>query len=146
MLPWWAQEASLNNITDPKTLNRFLKPSASDKYNSIQAIVSVVMWHDYYLSKMAPTPALWALSLCTWRPVASRMPSFTAMERWEKDAISSSFQPDGQMKAEKMRRAQYWEQYQCLLVFGVFYVILYRFLTEYCNFVTTSCPGTADAN
>lgn len=46
-----------------------------------------------YLSKMAPTPALWALFLWTWRPVASKIPSFTEMERWENDAISSSFQP-----------------------------------------------------
>lgn len=49
-----------------------------------------------YLSKIAPTPALWALFLCTCRPVASRIPSFTEMERWEKDAISSSFQPVGE--------------------------------------------------
>ncbi len=83
-------------------MNRFLKPTASDSNKTqYKAIMSVVKWHDYYLSKMAPTPALWALFLCTWRPVASRMPSFTVMERWENDAISSSFQPDGQMKAAK---------------------------------------------
>lgn len=42
---------------------------------------------------MEPTPALWALLLWTWRPVANRMPSFTVTERCEKEAISSSFQP-----------------------------------------------------
>lgn len=46
-----------------------------------------------YLSKMEPTPALWALFLWTWRPVANRMPSFTVTERCEKEAIRSSFQP-----------------------------------------------------
>lgn len=45
---------------------------------------------------MAPTPALWALFLCTCSPVASKIPSFTEMERWEKEAIRSSFQPVGQ--------------------------------------------------
>lgn len=50
---------------------------------------------DTHLSKMAPTPALWALFLCTCSPVASRMPSFTEMERWEKEAIRSSFHPVG---------------------------------------------------
>lgn len=44
---------------------------------------------------MAPTPALWALLRCTCSPVARRMPSFTAMERCEKEAMSSSFQPAG---------------------------------------------------
>lgn len=44
-------------------------------------------------SKMDPTPALCALLLWTWRPVASRMPSFTVTERCEKEAIRSSFQP-----------------------------------------------------
>lgn len=48
-----------------------------------------------HLSKMAPTPALWALFLCTCSPVASKIPSFTEMERWEKEAIRSSFQPVG---------------------------------------------------
>ncbi|TNN57126.1 hypothetical protein EYF80_032711 [Liparis tanakae] len=47
---------------------------------------------------MAPTPALWALLRWTCRPVASRMPSFTEMERWENDAIRSSFQPVGGFK------------------------------------------------
>jgi len=46
-----------------------------------------------YLSKMEPTPALWALFLWTWRPVANRMPSFTVIERCENEAIRSSFQP-----------------------------------------------------
>ena len=44
-------------------------------------------------SKMVPTPAWWALLRWTWRPVASRMPSFTWMERCENPPISSSFQP-----------------------------------------------------
>lgn len=48
-----------------------------------------------HLSKMAPTPALWALLRWTCSPVASRIPSFTEMDRWEKEAISSSFQPAG---------------------------------------------------
>lgn len=47
-----------------------------------------------YLSKMEPTPALWALLLWTWRPVANRMPSFTVTERCENEAIRSSFQPE----------------------------------------------------
>lgn len=42
---------------------------------------------------MDPTPALCALLLWTWRPVASRMPSFTVTERCEKEAMRSSFQP-----------------------------------------------------
>ncbi|TNN42188.1 hypothetical protein EYF80_047650 [Liparis tanakae] len=42
---------------------------------------------------MEPTPALWALFLWTWRPVANRMPSFTVTERCENEAIRSSFQP-----------------------------------------------------
>lgn len=46
-----------------------------------------------YRSKMEPTPALWALLLWTWRPVANRMPSFTVTERCENEAIRSSFQP-----------------------------------------------------
>lgn len=45
-----------------------------------------------YLSKMAPTPALFALSRCSSE--ASRTPSFELMERCENDAMSSSFQPD----------------------------------------------------
>lgn len=44
---------------------------------------------------MAPTPALWALFRWTWSPVARRIPSFTAMDRCEKEAMSSSFQPGG---------------------------------------------------
>ncbi|KAG7230829.1 hypothetical protein INR49_019643, partial [Caranx melampygus] len=52
-----------------------------------------------YLSKMEPTPALWALLLWTWRPVANRMPSFTVTERCENEAISSSFQPGCKKKA-----------------------------------------------
>lgn len=44
-------------------------------------------------SNMVPTPAWWALLLCTWRPVASSIPSFTTIDRCEKPAISSSFQP-----------------------------------------------------
>lgn len=46
-----------------------------------------------YLSKMPPTPTLFALS--RWSSEASRTPSFELMERWENDAMSSSFQPDG---------------------------------------------------
>lgn len=53
-----------------------------------------------HLSKMAPTPALWALFLWTWRPVARRIPSLTAMDRWEKEAISNSFQPGGKQRWE----------------------------------------------
>lgn len=53
-----------------------------------------------HLSKMAPTPALCALFRCTWSPVAKRIPSFTAMERWEKEAIRSSFHP-GEEKTTK---------------------------------------------
>lgn len=54
------------------------------------------VWHERvhpYLSKMAPTPALFALSRCSSE--ASRTPSLELMERWENDAMSSSFQPDG---------------------------------------------------
>lgn len=40
---------------------------------------------------MAPTPALLALSRCSSE--ASRTPSLELMERWENDAMSSSFQP-----------------------------------------------------
>lgn len=46
-----------------------------------------------HLSKMAPTPALWALLRWTCSPVASRIPSLMAIERCENDAIRSSFQP-----------------------------------------------------
>lgn len=53
-----------------------------------------------HLSKMAPTPALWALFRCTWSPVARRIPSFTAMERWEKEAIRSSFHPGEEKTTE----------------------------------------------
>lgn len=42
---------------------------------------------------MAPTPALCALFLWTWRPVANNMPSFTLIERCEKEAMRSSFHP-----------------------------------------------------
>lgn len=44
-----------------------------------------------YLSKMAPTPALFALS--RWSSEASCTPSFKAMERWENEAMRSSFHP-----------------------------------------------------
>ena len=44
-------------------------------------------------SKMAPTPAWCAVLRWTCRPVDSRMPSVTAIDRCEKPAISSSFQP-----------------------------------------------------
>lgn len=47
-----------------------------------------------HLSKMAPTPPLFALSRCSSE--ASCTPSFRAMERWEKEAIRSSFQPEEQ--------------------------------------------------
>lgn len=45
-----------------------------------------------YLSKMAPTPALCALSRCSSE--ARRTPSFNGMERWENEAIRSSFHPE----------------------------------------------------
>lgn len=57
------------------------------------------MWMGPHLSKMAPTPALWALFRWTCSPVARRIPSFTAMDRWEKEAMSSSFQP-GRRRAQ----------------------------------------------
>lgn len=53
-----------------------------------------------YLSKIEPTPALWALLRWTWRPVASRMPSFTVTERCEKEAMRSSFQPECNRKSQ----------------------------------------------
>lgn len=43
---------------------------------------------------MAPTPALWALLRWTCSPVANRIPSLTAIERCENDAMRSSFQPE----------------------------------------------------
>lgn len=46
------------------------------------------------LSNMAPTPALWALFRCTCNPVANNIPSFTAIERCENDAMRSSFHPE----------------------------------------------------
>lgn len=52
---------------------------------------------------MAPTPALWALLRCTCSPVASRIPSFTDIERCENDAMRSSFQPEGGEGAEEKR-------------------------------------------
>lgn len=61
----------------------------------------VVSFHATNLSKMEPTPALWALLLWTWRPVANRMPSFTVTERCENEAMSSSFQPGCKRKTEK---------------------------------------------
>jgi len=45
-----------------------------------------------HLSKMAPTPALCALSRCSSE--AKRTPSFRPMERWENEAMRSSFQPE----------------------------------------------------
>lgn len=45
-----------------------------------------------YLSKMAPTPTLCALSRCSSE--ARRTPSFKGMERWENEAIRSSFHPE----------------------------------------------------
>lgn len=62
---------------------------------------------DTHLSKMAPTPALWALFLCTCSPVASKIPSFTEMERWEKEAIRSSFHPVGRAAAVSLGSFQY---------------------------------------
>ena len=50
-------------------------------------------------SNMVPTPAWWALLLCTWRPVASSIPSLTTIDRCEKPAISSSFQPKERINA-----------------------------------------------
>lgn len=47
---------------------------------------------------MAPTPALWALLRWTCSPVANRIPSLTAMERCENDAMSSSFHPETEME------------------------------------------------
>lgn len=52
-------------------------------------------------SKMDPTPALCALLLWTWRPVANKMPSFTVTERCEKEAMRSSFQPESGEKGRK---------------------------------------------
>lgn len=52
---------------------------------------------DNDLSKMAPTPALWALLRWTCSPVASRIPSLIPIERCENDAIRSSFQPAAEM-------------------------------------------------
>ena len=54
------------------------------------------MYGNSDLSKMAPTPALWALLRCTCSPVANRIPSFTAIDRCENDAMRSSFQPEGE--------------------------------------------------
>lgn len=60
---------------------------------------------DDYLSKMAPTPALWALLRWTCSPVARRIPSFTAIERCEKDAMRSSFHPERRERREgRIRR------------------------------------------
>lgn len=58
-----------------------------------------------HLSKIAPTPALWALFRWTCSPVARRIPSFTAMDRWEKEAMSSSFQPGwgGRRRVTRLR-------------------------------------------
>ncbi len=53
------------------------------------------------LSKMAPTPAVCALFLWTWRPVANNIPSFTAIERCEKEAIRSSFHPSNRGQKHK---------------------------------------------
>lgn len=50
-------------------------------------------------SNMVPTPAWWALLLCTWRPVASSIPSLTTIDRCEKPAIRSSFQPKERINA-----------------------------------------------
>lgn len=47
---------------------------------------------------MAPTPALWALLRWTCSPVANRIPSLTAIERCENDAMSSSFHPETEME------------------------------------------------
>lgn len=55
-------------------------------------LVMAEKWRQH-LSKMEPTPALCALLRCTCKPVASRMPSCTDTERWENEAMSSSFQP-----------------------------------------------------
>lgn len=69
-----------------------------------RAVTGAVPSLPAHLSKMAPTPALWALFLCTCSPVASRIPSFTAMERWEKEAMSSSFHPG----EERTTRSEPW--------------------------------------
>lgn len=45
------------------------------------------------LSNIGPTPACWAEFLWTVIPVAKTIASFTSIERWEKAAINSSFQP-----------------------------------------------------
>lgn len=55
-----------------------------------------------YLSNMEPTPALCALLRCTCKPVASKIPSCTETERWEKEAISSSFQPKRGNKSDRL--------------------------------------------
>jgi hypothetical protein len=54
------------------------------------------------LSNMPPTPASWAEDLYTVTPGASKIPSFTDMLRCEKDAMRSSFQPEGK-RCEEVR-------------------------------------------
>lgn len=73
---------------------------------------------DNDLSKMAPTPALWALLRWTCSPVASRIPSLIPIERCENDAIRSSFQPAAEMGwggEEGVRRGM--KNKQCRLKF-----------------------------
>ena len=67
------------------------------EWQDLTPLATAQLWLVFvasYLSKMDPTPALWALLLWTWRPVANNMPSLTVTERCEKEAMSSSFQPE----------------------------------------------------
>lgn len=70
-----------------------------------------------YRSKMEPTPALWALLLWTWRPVANRMPSFTVTERCENEAIRSSFQPACKKKRTSVTSLSFYPVLKVLLKF-----------------------------
>lgn len=70
-------------------------PTSTASVNRARAERAANPGRGPHLSKMAPTPALWALFRWTCSPVARRIPSFTAMDRWEKEAMSSSFQPGG---------------------------------------------------
>lgn len=81
---WINMVPGLNNITERKHPSSVLSIFIS----RILATSSVRT-----RSKMVPTPAWWAELRWTVRPVAKTMPSLTSTERWEKAAISSSFQP-----------------------------------------------------
>lgn len=51
---------------------------------------------------MAPTPALCALSRCSSE--ARRTPSFRPMERWENEAMRSSFHPGNAQREGLIRK------------------------------------------